>query len=118
MLQVQDMETTRFRLDSAEAKLSDYESGAQLRELVPLIPLERLLIETDAPFLRPHNAPKTQPKTQPKRQPQSQSKGDRRNEPALLSYVVEQLAELYGRRPAEIAAATHNNAEALFHLAD
>lgn len=84
----------------------DQRRGAQLRELVPLIPLERLLVESDAPFLRPHNAPK------------AQVKGDRRNEPALLHYVIEQLAQLYGYSPAAIAAASHDNAAALFQLAD
>jgi TatD DNase family protein len=80
----------------------DRRRGAALRELVPLIPLDRLMIETDAPFLRPHNAP-------------ADAHG-RRNEPALLGYVADRLAELYGIARAEVEAVTAANARRLFRL--
>jgi TatD DNase family protein len=83
----------------------DRRRGAGLRELIPLIPLDRLLIETDAPFLRPHNAPQS-------------TSMPRRNEPALLGCVTGQLAEIYECTPQQVAAASHDNAERLFQLTD
>lgn len=79
----------------------DRRRGGPLRDLVPQIPLERLMIETDAPYLKPHNAP---------------DRG-RRNEPALLRWVVRQLAELYGIAEGELEAVTSANARRFFRLA-
>jgi TatD DNase family protein len=81
----------------------DRRRGEPLRELVPEIPLDRLLIETDAPFLRPHDAPA--------------SAHGRRNEPALLGYVAARLAGLYGVTRAEIETVSAANARTLFRLA-
>lgn len=80
----------------------DRRRGGALRELVPQIPVERLMVETDAPFLRPHNAPRDE--------------HGRRNEPALLPFVVDQLAELYGMAAAELARITADNARLFFRL--
>ncbi|MGI9324660.1 MAG: TatD family hydrolase [Pseudomonadales bacterium] len=88
--------------------LCDRKRGAMLRELVARIPLDRLLIETDGPYLKPHNAPK-QPFPQAQPQPSS-----RRNEPALLAYVVQALADATGTTPLELGAATSSNAQRLF----
>ena len=60
------------------------------------IPLETLLVETDAPVLTP----------EPFR--------GRRNEPAYLQHIVQRIAELRGREPEEIAAATAANARRVF----
>jgi TatD DNase family protein len=80
----------------------DRRRGQALRELVPFVPLERLLIETDAPFLRPHDAPA--------------DPHGRRNEPALLGYVAARLAQLYGIPQEDLAAVTSANARRLFAL--
>jgi TatD DNase family protein len=80
----------------------DRRRGAALRELVPEIPLDRLMIESDAPFLKPHNAPKDQ--------------HGRRNEPALLPWVARQLARLYAIGEHEVAAVTAANARRFFRL--
>lgn len=72
--------------------------NSQLRHYVARIPLERLLLETDAPYLSPV----------PKR--------GRRNEPAHLVYTLEFVAELYGITPAALAEVTTNNAKRLFAL--
>lgn len=80
----------------------DRRRGEGLRALVPRIPLERLLVETDAPFLRPHDAPP--------------DVHGRRNEPALLVYVVRRLAALYGMDEAALAERTAANARRLFRL--
>lgn len=80
----------------------DRRRGEALRSLVPTIPLDRLMVETDAPFLRPHNAPR--------------DRHGRRNEPALLRYVIRQIAELYGMDEQRIAEATAANARRFFRL--
>jgi TatD DNase family protein len=60
------------------------------------------MIESDAPFLKPHNAPKDQ--------------HGRRNEPALLPWVARQLARLYAIGEHEVAAVTAANARRFFRL--
>jgi TatD DNase family protein len=80
----------------------DERRGTDLREAVPAIPLDRLLIETDAPYLLPRDlTPK----------PHS-----RRNEPQFLIHVLERVAALRGEPVEAVAAATTANAERLFGL--
>jgi TatD DNase family protein len=83
--------------------LCDERRGAALREAVPMVPSDRLLIETDAPYLLPRTL-QPRPKTN-------------RNEPRHLVEVLEQLAALRGEDPAEVAAYTTANACALFGIA-
>ncbi len=80
----------------------DQRRGQNLRELIPLIPTERLLIETDAPFLTPHNLPK--------------KPDGNRNEPAFLGAVLSQLADLYAMDSAELAQITQANSQSFFNL--
>jgi TatD DNase family protein len=81
----------------------DERRGAELRSSVPLIPLERLLIETDSPYLLPRDlTPK----------PHS-----RRNEPYFLPHVLERVAKLRNQPVEVVAQATTANAERLFGLA-
>ncbi len=75
-----------------------YQNAGQLPEVVRTLPLERLLVETDAPFLAPH----------PHR--------GRRNEPAYVRLVAERIAALRGVPWAEVAEATTTNAQHLFGL--
>jgi TatD DNase family protein len=82
----------------------DERRGQDLRDAVPSIPLDRLLLETDAPYLLPRDL---------KPQPRS-----RRNEPAFLPHVLERVAALMGLGADVVAAATTANAERLFDLAD
>lgn len=67
-----------------------------LRQVVAQTPLERLLVETDAPYLAP------------------QAHRGRRNEPAYVRYVAEEVAAVKGLPFEVVAAQTTANAEALF----
>lgn len=67
-----------------------------LRKIARAIPIDRLLIETDSPFLAPV----------PFR--------GQRNEPAHVIHVAEKLAGIYGLQPAELAARTTANFHELF----
>ena len=75
-----------------------HERASRLRELAATMPLEYLLLETDAPD-----------------QPDAGIRGQR-NEPARLNAVLETIAQLRDVDPAEVAAATTVNAERLFGL--
>lgn len=77
-----------------------YERANRLRGLVAAMPLEQLLLETDAPD-----------------QPDSDHRGER-NEPAYLTKVLEVVAELRGVPQDIVADATTANAQRLFGLPD
>jgi len=81
----------------------DERRGNELRAALPKIPLDRLLVETDAPYLLPRDVT---PKPQ-----------NRRNEPAYLAHIVERVAAEMGQPVDAIAQATTANAERLFGLA-
>ncbi|MET0754647.1 MAG: TatD family hydrolase [Pseudoxanthomonas sp.] len=82
--------------------LCDERRGLHLRELVPHIPANRLMIETDAPYLLPRTV-----KPQP---------SHRRNEPMYLAHIVEELARDRGEDVATTAAMTTATARAFFRL--
>jgi TatD DNase family protein len=80
--------------------LCDERRGQHLREVVRQIPLDRMLIETDAPYLLPRDL-RPKPKS-------------RRNEPAFLSHILGAIAECRSESVADLAAATTANAQRLF----
>ena len=82
--------------------ICDERRGRHLIELVRQIPPDRLLIETDAPYLVPRDL-KPQPKA-------------RRNEPAFLPHILRAVARAAGRPAEELAAQTTRNARRLFDL--
>ncbi|WP_068831051.1 TatD family hydrolase [Xanthomonas translucens] len=82
--------------------LCDERRGAHLRELVRNIPASRLMIETDAPYLLPRTLTPL-----PK---------DRRNEPAFLAHIAEELARDRGEDVAATAASTTATARGFFRL--
>ena len=75
-----------------------YPKSEELREAARVVPLDRLMVETDSPFLSP--AP---------------NRG-RPNEPANVASVGTFLAEVVGRSPQEIAEATTANSRRVFGL--
>ncbi|HEX6929209.1 MAG TPA: TatD family hydrolase [Gammaproteobacteria bacterium] len=85
--------------------LCDERRGPALREAVRELPSDRFMVETDAPYLLPRDLPKADLKA-----------AGRRNEPRFLPHIVEKLAELMGREPAEIARRSTENATRLFGL--
>ena len=73
-----------------------YKNARQLPAVVQALPLDRLLVETDCPYLAPH----------PHR--------GKRNEPAYVRFVAERIADLRGMGLDELAEATTANARRLF----
>jgi TatD DNase family protein len=74
-----------------------FKNSDELREVVKMTPMDRLLVETDAPYLTPE--PMRKQKT---------------NEPAMVIHVAERVAELKKMSVEQVDAQTTANAEALF----
>lgn len=77
-----------------------FSNANNLREVAKSVPVERLLLETDCPFLSP----------QPKR--------GERNEPAYLSYIIPVLADIYRLSVQDIKRITTFNAYKLFGIGE
>jgi TatD DNase family protein len=73
-----------------------YKNAEEKRRLIRQLPLEKLLIETDAPFLAPV----------PQR--------GKRNEPAFVTYIADKIAEIHMTTREQVANITTENAERLF----
>jgi len=78
----------------------DERRGLELRELLPVIPADRLLIETDAPYLLPRDL--------------SPKPASRRNEPAYLGHILERVAYWRTEDAQWLAAQTDDNVRRLF----
>jgi TatD DNase family protein len=74
-----------------------FPKATALREAARLVPDEKLLVETDSPYLAPV----------PMR--------GKRNEPAFVAHVVTALAALRGTSPASLGALVSGNFDRLFH---
>ncbi|MGC4121631.1 MAG: TatD family hydrolase [Myxococcales bacterium] len=83
--------------------ICDERRGRDLRQLIRRVPLERLMLETDAPFLLPPAA-------------RAQAEGGRRNEPAFLPHVLATVARARQEPEAVVAQATTATARAFFRL--
>ena len=75
-----------------------FKNAAKRKSITANIPLNRILLETDAPFLTPH----------PYR--------GCRNEPARIPFIAEEIARLHKVSPAEVAEITYANAKKLFNI--
>jgi len=82
--------------------ICDERRGAHLRELVKLIPADRLLLETDAPYLLPRTI-----RPMPK---------DRRNEPMYLAHIRDEVARDRGESREALTESSTRAAEAFFGL--
>lgn len=78
--------------------IATFKRAADLREAAARVPRDRILLETDAPYLAP----------EPLR--------GRKNEPANVAFTCERLAAVRGETPGELAAAASANTRALFGL--
>jgi TatD DNase family protein len=73
-----------------------YKNAEEKRKIIAQLPLDRLLIETDAPFLTPvpHRG--------------------KRNEPAFVTYIADKIAEIHRMTREHVAQITSKNAAHLF----
>ncbi|MDD5348332.1 MAG: TatD family hydrolase [Candidatus Omnitrophica bacterium] len=75
-----------------------YKKADQLRQVVRNVPLERMCLETDAPYLSPEGF------------------RGKRNEPSFVRLLAEEVARIRGTSVEEIARATTENAKTFFNL--
>lgn len=84
--------------------ICDERRGQGLRDIVHKVPLNRLMIETDAPYLTPRTI-RPKPKSS-------------RNEPSYLTYIVKEIAQLTDYSEQEIIKYTRENSQRVFSLGD
>ncbi len=75
-----------------------FKNAKEILDIVKAVPLDRILIETDAPFLTPH----------PHR--------GKRNEPAYVRYIAEKIAEIKGLSMEDMEKTVMSNAVRLFRI--
>lgn len=78
-----------------------FKNAEKTREAAAAVPLDRLMVETDCPYMSPEPLRKQRP-----------------NEPALMIHTARRLAELKAVSPDELAQATTRTAEKFFGLAE
>ena len=81
--------------------ISDGKRFKHLEEVIKYVPLDRMMIETDAPFMLPKNMPRMQ---------------NRRNEPSFLPYVAQTIAHLKKLSISEVADETTETSRNFFKL--
>jgi TatD DNase family protein len=86
--------------------ISDVNRFAHLKEVVQYVPLDRLMIETDAPFMLPKNVPKAM----------LTKYHERRNEPAFLPYVAGTIAQYKNSTLDVVAHQSTENAKVFFGI--
>ena len=82
--------------------ICDERRGQELRDIVSDIPLNRLMVETDAPYLTPKTI-RPKPKSS-------------RNEPSYLAYVIKEIASITDYTEEEISIHSTENAKHVFNL--
>jgi TatD DNase family protein len=75
-----------------------FQNASMLRDIVNTVPMDRVLVETDAPYLTPvpHRG--------------------KRNEPAYVRHVADKIAELHGLSVEQVEDATSQNTKRLFNI--
>lgn len=92
-------ECVELGLHISFAGMVTFKKSQALRDCAATVPLERLLIETDAPYLSPEPV-----------------RGKKPNEPAYVVHTAECLAHVRGVSIAELATTTTANARELFRI--
>jgi TatD DNase family protein len=82
--------------------ICDERRGTHMKDFLQEIPADRLMIETDSPYLKPRNL-----------RPRVKS---HRNEPRLLPWILNELAGARGEDPQILAAQTTENARRFFRI--
>lgn len=82
--------------------ISDKRRNQDLVEALKFIPIEKIMIETDSPYLTPHNMPKR----------------EKRNEPSNLKYIAKSIAEIKNIEIQEVVEKTFQNTLDFFSLND
>ena len=77
-----------------------YKNAEEKRELVRMLPMERMLLETDCPFMPP------------------QAQRGKRNEPGFIPMIAAKIADLRGVTAEEVGEQLTGNAKRLFNIAD
>ncbi|MBU4342911.1 MAG: TatD family hydrolase [Candidatus Omnitrophica bacterium] len=75
-----------------------FKNAGRLKEIAKLVPMDRLLLETDAPFLTP------------------QAFRGKRNEPGYIKHLAEEISRIKGIGIEEVAGITTENAKRLFSI--
>lgn len=75
-----------------------FKNGKKMREVVQAVPIERILLETDSPYLAP----------EPNR--------GKRNSSLNIPYIAQQIAQIKGLAYEEVVQITNHNAKQLFHI--
>ena len=83
------------------AGMVTFKKSVELREIASQIPLDRILVETDSPYLTPHP-----------------HRGKRPNMPVMVRYTAECVAEQHGLTPIEFAEISNRNAKTVFRISD
>lgn len=86
--------------------ISDAKRFSHLKEVIQYVPLDRMMIETDAPFMLPKNVPNSLLKKYQ----------ERRCEPSFLPYVAGTIAQFKGIALDKIAEETTRNAKVFFNI--
>lgn len=92
------IEFLKLGLHISVGGVSTFKNAEKLREAISVVPLERLLLETDCPYLAPH----------PFR--------GKRNDPSYIPTIAENLAKIKGVSVEEIVKKTTENARRLFKI--
>ena len=75
-----------------------FKNGKKMKEVVQAIPIEKILLETDSPYLAP----------EPNR--------GKRNSSLNIPYIAQEIAQLKGLKPEEVEQITNQNAKQLFGI--
>ena len=81
--------------------ITDMERGSHLHDIIQLVPEDRLLVETDSPYLIPRNIDK---------------KHGRINEPAYLPYIVKAISQCLNKNMKYVCDKTYENTKMFFNI--